>query len=179
MHSLLPGDLVASQILQALDGVSVQPVTKFRLQDDVLCHKGRIYILEGQIRLPILKLCSDMYQFLAGVSKVLDIESLILSSYHLHTKGQMEQVNQILEQFFSSKSSEDQENWVSPLPCAELVYNNTVHVSTLQSPFFANYRFHSQFHSDIPVKCLVQLTSAKEAYEHPGDRSTRPPPSLS
>ena len=60
-------------------------------------------------------------------------------AFHPQTDGQMERVNQKLEQYlrmFINYRQEQQPNW---LGIAEFAYNNKVHLSTKTSPFRANY----------------------------------------
>src|SRR6478736_5664410 len=43
-----------------------------------------------------------------------------------------------------------QDDWSSLLPMAEFCYNNTVHTSTNQTPFYALTGHHPRFHIDVP-----------------------------
>jgi len=56
--------------------------------------------------------------------------------------GQMEQVNQELEQYLWLFVSERQDDWVDLLPMAEFQYNNHIHSSTQQTPFFLDSGQH-------------------------------------
>ena len=66
------------------------------------------------------------------------------TAYHPQTDGQTEQVNQELEQFIQLFVNECQDNWNSLLLLAEFVYNNHVHSSTQQTPFFLDTSRHPQ-----------------------------------
>ena len=64
------------------------------------------------------------------------------SAYHPETDGQMERVNQILEQYLHVYINYQQDDWVNLLPLAEFAYNNTSHSVTMVTPLFANKGFH-------------------------------------
>jgi hypothetical protein len=66
--------------------------------------------------------------------------------------GQTERVNQVLEQYLRCFINYHQDNWVDLLLVAEFAYNNTFQESIHQTPFFANYGYHPQFHSLSLVK---------------------------
>ncbi|MBW0493695.1 hypothetical protein O181_033410 [Austropuccinia psidii MF-1] len=69
------------------------------------------------------------------------------TSYHPETDGQIERVNQILEQYLRTYVSYHQNDWNTWLPLAEFAYNNSDHSSTKQSPFFTVYGRDPQFGS--------------------------------
>jgi len=82
-------------------------------------------------------------QFTAGLmrelNKMLGIKSKLLIAFHPQTDGQMERVNQELEQYLRMFIDHRQEQWPEWLGTAEFAYNNKVHSSTKTSPFKANY----------------------------------------
>jgi hypothetical protein len=84
-------------------------------------------------------------KFWARILQILKIERSLSSAYHPQTDGQTERVNQVLEQYLRCFVDDQQKEWVQLLPQAEFAYNNTVHVSTGTSPFFANYGLHPRF----------------------------------
>ena len=51
-------------------------------------------------------------------------------------------MNQILEQYLCCTINYQQDNWTDLLHLAEFAYNNTLHSSTRQTPFFSNYSHH-------------------------------------
>ena len=86
------------------------------------------------------KVMSDCgLQFVAAFMKelyqLLGIEAMMSTTYHLQTNGQMEQVNQELEQYLWIFIGERQDNWYTLLPLTEFSYNNHIHLSTQQTPF--------------------------------------------
>jgi hypothetical protein len=64
------------------------------------------------------------------------------SAYHPQGDGQTERVNQPIEDFLRCFVSYQQDDWSELLPLAEFAYNNHVHSSTHNSPFFVTYGFH-------------------------------------
>ena len=82
-------------------------------------------------------------QFMAGLmrelNQMLGIESKMLMAFHPQTDGQMERVNQELEQYLRMFIDHRQEQWPDWLRMAEFAYNNKVHSSTKTLPFKANY----------------------------------------
>jgi transposase InsO family protein len=71
--------------------------------------------------------------------KLLGIESSMSTSYHPQTDGQMEQVNQTLEQYIWCYVHELQDDWAHLLSLAEFAYNNTTHESSKETPFYIEY----------------------------------------
>ena len=63
------------------------------------------------------------------------IEAATSTAYHPQTDGQMEQVNQELEQYLQLFVGERQDDWYTLLPLAEFSDNNHVHSSMQQTPF--------------------------------------------
>ena len=83
-------------------------------------------------------------QFVAGIiqklNKMLGIESKLLTTFYSQTDGQMERMNQELEQYLRMFINHRQKQWPEYLGTAEFAYNNKVYSSTQMSPFKANYR---------------------------------------
>jgi len=81
-------------------------------------------------------------QFAAGVMRelnaMLGIDSKLSTAFHPQTDGQMERMNQELEQYLRMFIDHQQEQWPEWLGTAEFAYNNKVQTSTKVSPFKAN-----------------------------------------
>jgi len=81
-------------------------------------------------------------QFAAGIIKelnrMLGIETKLSIAFHPQTDGQMERMNQELEQYLPMFIDHRQEQWPEWLGMAEFAYNNKVHTGTKVSPFKAN-----------------------------------------
>jgi len=90
--------------------------------------------------------------FMRELYRLLGIELGASMAYHPQTDGQTEWVNQELEQYLQLFVNERQDNWNSLLPLAEFAYNNHVHSSTQQTPFFLDTSRHPQmgFELDQP-----------------------------
>ena len=70
---------------------------------------------------------------------MLGIESKMSTAFYPQTDGQMERVNQELEQYLRMFIDHQQEQWPDWLGMAEFAYNNKVHSSTKTLPFKTNY----------------------------------------
>jgi len=78
-------------------------------------------------------------ELMRELNQMLGIESKMLMAFHPQTDGQMERVNQELEQYLRMFIDHRQEQWPDWLRMAEFAYNNKVHSSTKTLPFKANY----------------------------------------
>jgi len=76
------------------------------------------------------------------LNKLLGIETKLSTAYHPQTDGQTERTNQELEQYLRIFINHRQTDWVDWLPIAEFAYNNKVHSSTKQTPFFLDTGIH-------------------------------------
>jgi hypothetical protein len=59
--------------------------------------------------------------------------------------GQIELVNQVLEQYLWCTTKYHQDNWSKLLAMVEFAYNNTMHSSTQQTFLFTNHGLHLKF----------------------------------
>ena len=84
-------------------------------------------------------------QFWKSLFQTLKVDIKLSSAFHPQTDGQTERVNQILEQYLRCAINYQQDDWTSHLTLAEFAYNNTIHSSTGQTPFYANYGYHPRF----------------------------------
>jgi len=74
--------------------------------------------------------------------KILGIESTMSIAYHSQTDGQMERVNQALEQYLRCYVNYNLSNWSDLLPSAEFAYNNQAYKGIKKSPFYLEYGKH-------------------------------------
>ncbi|MBW0468150.1 hypothetical protein O181_007865 [Austropuccinia psidii MF-1] len=96
--------------------------------------------------------------FWTNLCQKLQISRDLSAAYHAETDGQMEGVNQILEQYLWMYVSYHQDDWNTWLPLAEFAYNNSDHSSKKQSPFFTVYGRDPQFDS---IHITQDTTSGK------------------
>ena len=61
------------------------------------------------------------------------------TAFHPQTDGQMERVNEVLNQFLRNFVSTDQRNWADYVGLTEFNYNAATHSVTKQSPFKVAY----------------------------------------
>jgi len=66
----------------------------------------------------------------------------MLTAYYPQTDGQMEYVNQALEQYLRCYVNYNLSNWLDLLPSAEFTYNNQAHEGIKESPFYLEYGRH-------------------------------------
>jgi hypothetical protein len=94
--------------------------------------------------------------FFCSLEKALNIKLHFTSGYHLEGDGQMECVNQTLEQYLQIYCNFQQDNWHSLLPIAEFCYNNAPSSTMGVSPFFANKGYNPAFtiHSEYELASL-------------------------
>jgi len=82
-------------------------------------------------------------QFATGLirelNEILEIKSKLSTAFHPQTDGQMERVNQELEQYLRMFINHRQEQWLEWLGTTEFAYNNKMYLSMQMTPFKANY----------------------------------------
>ena len=86
----------------------------------------------------------------------------ISTSHHPETDGQTENVHRSIEQILRAYVSPLHDDWATWLPIAEFAYNNHVHSSTHQTPFFSNYGFHPLTPASLilPTDPAIDATAA-------------------
>ena len=100
--------------------------------------------------------------FWRSLCKLLGIKANLLMAYHPEMDGQMERVNQILEQYLRVYINYQQDDWVHLLPLAEFAYNNTTHSATGVTPFFTNKGFHPKLEvslNSVPSESAHEMAS--------------------
>src|SRR5882724_6430420 len=97
-------------------------------------------------------------RFWQSLCQLLDIKANLSTTYHPETDGQIERVNQILEQYLRVYINYQQDNWVNLLPLAKFVYNNTSHLATMVTPFFATRAFTPNSKCPSNLLCQTLLT---------------------
>ena len=106
-------------------------------------------------------------QFAAELTKklnrMLGIKTKLSTAFHPQTDGQMERMNQELEQYLRFFIEHRQKDWPEWLAVAEFAINNKVHTATKVLPFMANYRKELRMGGDIRGKGKVE--SATEFVE--------------
>jgi transposase InsO family protein len=80
--------------------------------------------------------------FTRELYRILGIQLATSTTYHPQTDGQTERVNQEMEQFLWLFTNERQDDWDELLPLGEFAYNNHVHSSSKQTPFFVDTGRH-------------------------------------
>jgi transposase InsO family protein len=68
--------------------------------------------------------------FWRGLFQLFGIKINLSTVYHPQNNGQIERVNQILEQYLRCTVNYQQDDWMDLLFLAKFAYNNTMHSST-------------------------------------------------
>src|SRR6266478_1926999 len=97
--------------------------------------------------------------FFRSLSKLLQMELHFTSGYHPEGDGQMEHLNQVLEQYLQAYTNYQQDDWSSLLLLAEFAYNNATNEMTRVSPFFANKGYHPNLVAELNIQ--VSSTGAQ------------------
>jgi len=109
-------------------------VAKHGIPDDIVSDRGTVFTS----------------QFMKAFANGLGIKQNLSTAFHPRTDGQTERMNGVLEQYLRNFLNYQQDNWSDLLPLAEFSYNNTVHATTNQTPFYANYGYHPRFNVALP-----------------------------
>ena len=132
--------------------------SKHSLPADIVSDRGRLFVSK----------------FWSSLCQALDITSNLSTTYHPETDGQMEWINQILEQYLRSHTDYLQDDWTSQLPFTMFIYNNTPHSTTGVSPFFTNKGYHPRLTislEGIPAhKVHMVTTNLKTLHQHLWDQ---------
>src|SRR5258706_12999115 len=135
--------------------------------------------------------------FFQSLSKLLWMELHFTSGYHPEGDGQMECLNQVLEQYLQAYTNYQQDDWSSLLPLAEFTYNNATNETTGVSPFLANKGYHPSLMMELNVQvsstgaqCFISdlddlhselkqsIVKAQECYQKYADEHRSPAPLL-
>ena len=105
-----------------------------------------------------------MVEFMKELYRLLGVKLVATTAYHPQGDGQMERVNQELEQFLHLFINQRQDDWDELLPIAEFQYNNHIHSATQNIPFLLDTGRipHMGFEPD---QCRSNLESVNEFKE--------------
>src|SRR5258706_302346 len=87
--------------------------------------------------------------FFHSLGSLLNMKLHFTSGYHPEGNSQMEQINQVLEQYLHAYMNYQQDNWAPLLPLVEFAYNNAVSATTGISPFFMNKGYHLRLSTNL------------------------------
>src|SRR5258707_988854 len=135
--------------------------------------------------------------FFHSLGSLLSMKLHFMSGYHLEGDSQMEQINQVLEQYLCAYTNYQQDNWALLLPLAEFTYNNAMSTTTGISPFFMNKGYHPRLSTNLLAPSLsseaqcymvdldqlhsqlkVLITEAQECYQKAVDHQWMPSPAF-
>ena len=99
-------------------------------------------------------------QFVAELTKelnrILEIKTRLSTVFYPQMDGQMEQMNQELEQYLRFFVDHRQKNWPEWLALAEFAVNNKAHTATKVLPFIANYERELRMGGNIRKRGKVE-----------------------
>src|SRR5258708_21702551 len=96
--------------------------------------------------------------FFHSLTSLLNMKLHFTSGYHPEGDGQMDCINQVLEQYLRAYMNYQQDDWAPLLPLVEFAYNNTTSETTRVLPFFTNKGYHLRMTPN-----LLALSSSSEA----------------
>src|SRR5271155_4017438 len=125
-------------------------------------------------------------EFTQELYRLLGIKLAATTAYHPQGDGQMEQVNQELEQYLRVFINQRQDDWDELLPFAEFQYNNHIHSITRQVLFLLDtgrvprmgfepgqHRSHLESVNEFKERMKDALDEAKAALTQSKDDMTR------
>ena len=95
-------------------------------------------------------------EIIKEMNKMLGIEIRLSTLYHPQTDGQIERMNQELEQYLRFFADHRQKNWPEWIVSAEFTVNNKAHSMTKVSPFIANYGREMRMGVDLRRKGKIE-----------------------
>jgi transposase InsO family protein len=81
-------------------------------------------------------------QWATELNRLLGIKQNPSTAYHPQTDGQTERVNQEIEKYLRAFVSYQQDDWTEWLDLAEFAYNDCLHSTTQQTPFYIMHGQH-------------------------------------
>src|SRR3954451_20098363 len=91
---------------------------------------------------------------------MLEVEGNPSTAYYPQTDGQTERVNQEIERYLQIYINHHQMDWAEWLSIAEFSYNDKIHLSTKQTPFFINHGQHPR--KGVNMRKFVKNDSADD-----------------
>ena len=88
-------------------------------------------------------------ELMKELNRILGMETRLSTVFHPQTDGQMEQMNQELEQYLQFFIEHRQKDWPEWLALAKFAVNNKIHTATKVSSFMANYGREMRMGEDI------------------------------
>jgi len=90
------------------------------------------------------------------LNNMLGIKTKLSAAFYLQTDGQMERINQELEQYLRFFVDHRQKDWLEWLVSAEFVINNKIYSTIKVSLFMVNYRREIRIEVDLRRKEKIE-----------------------
>src|SRR3954467_4407394 len=101
-----------------------------------------------------------MSKFIQPLYQMLEVTGNLSTAYHPQTDGQTERVNQEIKRYLQIYINHHQTDWAEWLSIAKFSYNDKIHSSTKQSPFFVNHGQHPR--KGVNISKFVKNDSAED-----------------
>jgi hypothetical protein len=136
----------------------IPTVTELSSKDLIKLYRDQIWKIHGLPK----KITSDRGpQFASKLMKelcaALGIQQNISTAYHPQTDGQVERSHQETESFLRHYVNHLQDDWSEWLSLGEFQFNDKVHTSTKETPFYLNYGRHP-WKGDINLEDISNVT---------------------
>ena len=96
------------------------------LSNEIISDRGQVFVSK----------------FMRRLLELLRIRPSPTTAFHPQSDGQIECVNQVLEQFLCMFTTRQHDDWVDLVSIAKFAYDNSVHSATGLSSFYAAYGYH-------------------------------------
>ena len=94
-------------------------------------------------------------RFWQSLADRMGVQHILTTAYHPQANGQTERTNQTIGQYLRHYINYQQDDWLEFLPLAQFAYNNSVHSTKGETPFFANHGYHPQMMGEPRNRHLV------------------------
>lgn len=91
--------------------------------------------------------------------KLLGVKKVHITPYHPQANGSLERSHRPLAEYLRNYAKEDGSNWDRWLTKAMHVHNNSMHVTTKQTPFKSLYGFDNELPTNLKRKCAPLYNS--------------------
>ena len=159
----LPNSSGHTALLVVVNRLSKQGIFIPTMDDITAPELARLFIIHvfSKHRVLAYVTCNQgskfVSHFFCSLGTALDMKIHFTSGYHQEGDGQIEHLNQTLEQYLHIFCNYQKDNWSEILSLAEFTYNNSPSATTGITPFFAN----KGYHPNITVFPERELASVK------------------
>ena len=105
------------------------------------------------------------------MTRQLEMSHKMSTAYYSQTDDQIEQMNQVIEQYLREYVNYHQMNWVVLLSVTQIVYNTSVNQITGMTPFFTNHEYNTNLFQEskkamvLTEKANIMVTEMQELHK--------------